>query len=330
VADAALSRADISARHTACRGLGVASSAASGLATSRPAAKRVPQRLASTLAMLLTVAGLLLAASASMAQTPNEAQALHARYGELREALAQSPFQRPLVLQSGTSDSAPQGDVYAVMEQPFPALAAALREPASWCAILLLQTNVKRCSPEGDAAEPRLEVRIARKYTDSADEAHRVVFAYRVQAAQPDYLRVELSAYEGPVGTRHYRLQFEAVPVDASRVFVHLSYAYEAGLAARLATRAYLASAGRDKVGFSIAGHDASGRPVRVRGIQGVAERNTMRYFLAIEAFLATPAARLEERLRRFHAALERYPAQLHETNLDEYLAMKLAQAPSR
>jgi hypothetical protein len=55
-----------------------------------------------------------------------------------------------------------------------------------------------------------------------------------------------------------------------------------------------------------------------------------MRYFLAIEAFLATPSGRVEERLRRFHASLERYPAQLHETDLDEYLGMKLSKAPSR
>jgi hypothetical protein len=309
----------------------VASSAASGPLVRRPAATRCRRRLASAAALL---AGLLLGApgpmSGAAAEPQAQAQALNARYAELRSALSQSPFQRPLVLQSGTSDSAPQGDVYALMDQPFPAMGASLRRPASWCAILLLQTNVKRCSSEGDVAEPRLAVRIARKYTDSAEEAHRVVFAYRVQAVQPDYLRVELAADEGPVGTRHYRLQFEAIPVDAGRVFVHLSYAYEAGLAARLATRAYLASAGRDKIGFSVSGHDASGRPVFVRGIQGVAERNTMRYFLAIEAFLATPSAHVEERLRRFHASLERYPAQLHETDLDEYLAMKLREAPSR
>jgi hypothetical protein len=304
----------------------VASSAAGPLVC-RPTATRVPQRFASVAAL---VVGLLLGVLASVAGVAAEAQALNARYAELRSALSQSPFQRPLVLQSGTSDTAPQGDVYALMDHPFAAVGAALRQPASWCAILLLQTNVKRCSPEGDAAEPRLAVRIARKYTDSAEEAHRVVFAYRAQAMQPDYLRVELAADEGPVGTRHYRLQFEAIPVEEGRVFVHLSYTYEAGLAARLAMRAYLASAGRDKIGFSVSETDASGRPIPVRGIQGVAERNTMRYFLAIEAFLATPSGRVEERLRRFHASLERYPAQLHETNLNGYLAMKLSEAPPR
>jgi hypothetical protein len=57
--------------------------------------------------------------------------------------------------------------------------------------------------------------------------------------------------------------------------------------------------------------------------MQGVAERNTMRYFLAIDTFLDTASAPIDARLRRFHDALERYPAQLHETEQAEYLAMK-------
>ena len=280
------------------------------------------------------LAGLVLGAGASADDAAEGAQALRARHAELQQALSHSPFQRPLVLQSGSSDSAPQGDVYALLDYPFAAVGASLREASSWCKILILQTNVKRCSPETSAAGAVLQVRIARKYTDATEDAHRVDFDYRVQAVPQDYLRVELAAAEGPVGTRHYRLQFEATPAGARQTFVHLAYAYEAGLAARLATRAYLASAGRDKIGFSVAGQDASGRPVHVGGIQGVAERNTMRYFLAIEAFLATssdpPGRRLEERLRLFHAALERYPAQLHETGLDEYLTMKRRETGAR
>jgi hypothetical protein len=101
----------------------------------------------------------------------------------------------------------------------------------------MLQTNVKRCSPEAGASGAGLQVSIARRYTDSVEDAHRVDFDYRVQSLPQDYLRVELAADEGPVGTRHYRLQFEATPAGA-QTFVHLAYAYEAGLAARLATRA--------------------------------------------------------------------------------------------
>ena len=64
-----------------------------------------------------------------------------------------------------------------------------------------------------------------------------------------------------------------------------------------------------------------------VGGVRGVVERNTMRYYLALEAYLDTldaPAAgRVEKRLRAFHAGLERYPRQAHELELAEYLEIK-------
>lgn len=281
-------------------------------------------------ALLLGVAVLCgLGAAGPSRAAEDAAQALHERHAELQPRLADSPFRRPLLLQSNDSASAPLGQVWAVLEQPFEAVAA-LRQPGAWCDVLILQTNVKRCASAGTGAQRRLEVAVARRHTDAVEQAQPITFRFSVPAVQPQYLAVALSADEGPVGTRHYRLHFEAVPAGERRTFVHLSYAYESGLAARLATSAYLSSAGRDKVGFTVTGRDAEGRPQHVRGLQGVAERNTMRNFLAIESFLATAAAPLEERLRRFHAALERYPAQLRETSLDEYLAMKQREAQSR
>jgi hypothetical protein len=67
--------------------------------------------------------------------------------------------------------------------------------------------------------------------------------------------------------------------------------------------------------------------------MRGVAERNTMRYFLAVEAYLgslaAPPGARVEKSLRNWHGAVERYPRQLHEIERDEYLVMKRLQFAS-
>jgi hypothetical protein len=258
------------------------------------------------------------------------ADALRARFAELQPKLAASPFRRPLLLSSNDSSSAPLGEVWAVLEQPFDAVAAALQLSRHWCDVLMLQTNIKRCAPQGEGAQQRLEVGVARRYTDPVEQAQSMAFHYAVPAAQPDYLSVALSAPQGPLGTQNYRLRFEAVPAGARQTFMHLTYAYEMGFAARVATSAYLSTTGKDKVGFTVAGRDAEGRPAYVRGMQGVAERNTMRYFLAIETFLATASDPLQERLRRFHAALERYPAQLHETEEGEYLAMKQREVQSR
>jgi hypothetical protein len=154
-----------------------------------------------------------------------------------------------------------------------------------------------------------------------------VAFAYRVAAQTPNYLQVRLNAEQGPLGTRDYRIVFEAVAVDSGRTFIHVSYAYGFGTVGRLAMRVYLGTIGKGKVGFTVAGTQADGRPLHIGGMRGVVERNTMRYYLAIEAFLgalsAPPQARMEKRLRDWFAAAERYPRQLHDMEQDEYLDMK-------
>jgi hypothetical protein len=95
----------------------------------------------------------------------------------------------------------------------------------------------------------------------------------------------------------------------------------------RLAMQVYLATTGRNKVGFTVTGAQAGGQPLLIGGTRGVVERNTMRYYLAIEAFLGAlsvpPHARLEKRLRDWFAAAESYPRQLHEMEQREYLDMK-------
>lgn len=92
----------------------------------------------------------------------------------------------------------------------------------------------------------------------------------------------------------------------------------------------YLATAGRDKVGFSIVGRPADGVPQYVRGAHSAIERNTMRYYLAIEAYLGAlslPAPqRFDMRLAVWYAGVERYPRQLHDLERDEYLALKSGQ----
>jgi hypothetical protein len=91
--------------------------------------------------------------------------------------------------------------------------------------------------------------------------------------------------------------------------------------------QAYLGTVGRNKVGFTAVGNESGGRRQSVGGMRGVVERNTMRYYLAIEAYLGalgTPAkSRMEKSLGDWFAATERYPRQLHEMERGEYLDMK-------
>jgi len=270
-----------------------------------------------------------LAAALLIGLLPAQARAqggpdLLARYQSLQPALARSPFERPLILQSGSSSDAPHGDVYAVINHPFAAVAAELRHADNWCELLILPFNVKRCVSSGTPERQALQLAVGRKSEQPIQDAYQVSFDYALRVAEPDYLSVRMTAAIGPLGTRDYRLNFEAIPLPGGRSFVHLSYAYAVGLAARLATQAYLATVGRDKVGFSLVDADADGRGDPVGGIQGVAERNTMRYFLAVEAFLKAPEdSQTEQRLHDWFAATERYPQQLREMGLDSYLVMK-------
>ena len=91
--------------------------------------------------------------------------------------------------------------------------------------------------------------------------------------------------------------------------------------------KAYLVTIGREKVGFSIVGHQRDGRPVYVGSVLGLVERNAMRYYFATDAYLGAyllPAGeQVEARLRDWFASTERYATQLHEMDRGEYLEMK-------
>jgi hypothetical protein len=255
-----------------------------------------------------------------------DAASLKARHAALHEPLRSNQFQRPLYLESGEDSGDLKGDIYAVVEQPYGVVGPALQGIDHWCDILILHQNVKRCRAAPIAGDT-LSLSIGRKFDQPLADAYLFEFLYTVAAARADYLQLELSAAEGPLGTSRYRIVLEVVALDDQRSFVHLSYAYAQGMAARWATQLYLATIGRAKVGFSIVARKADGRPVYIGGTRGVVERNAMRCYLAIEAYLgalSTPAAeRPEKRLNDWYAGVERYPIQLHELERGEYLDMK-------
>lgn len=256
-----------------------------------------------------------------------DAAALHARYEGSRAQLANNPFQRPLVVESTQNSNDLKGEVYAVVDQPFGVVGPALQGMDHWCELLILHLNVKNCSSSGKPPNEVLSLVVGRKFDQPLDDGYKVDFAYSTPAATPDYLRVQMAADSGPVGTRDYRLALEAVPLDDRHSFIHMSYSYAYGTAARIGMQAYLSTAGRDKVGFSVTGKGDDGKPIYIDGVRGVVERNTMRYYLAIEAYLdtlaAAPAEREEKRLREWFDATERNALQLHEMSRDDYLTMK-------
>jgi hypothetical protein len=267
------------------------------------------------------------AASAAAAPAPAApasgvlgAKALRARYEALSDRMTNNMFGKPLVLDTNNGSDRLLGEVYGRIDVPFAKVTATMQTAADWCQILILHLNVKQCRAEGNM----LYMALGRKYSQPVQDAYKLTFTFQLQHSSPDYFKAGLTAPDGPLGTSNYLIELEAISLDAKRTILHMSYAYSVGLTARLGTSAYLSTTGADKVGFAIVGKDADGQPKYVGGVQGLTERNTMRYYLAIEAYLNAPAPeQLDKRLGDWFDATERYPRQLHEMDREPYIAMK-------
>ncbi|WP_162587455.1 hypothetical protein [Variovorax sp. RA8] len=295
--------------------------------------------------------GLLLAACALGAEAappdPGSAVALREQHRKLAGQLASSPLRRPVHLDSAETDSGLQGDVYAVVDHSLEQVRVALADGTQWCEMLLLHINNRRCrvsrtaapkanstaaegegtpvsrQPEGET----LTLSVVPRYDKPVEQAFELSFVHRVASSSRDYLEVRLSAESGPLGTSNYRVTLEAVPLGERQTFLHFGYAYDHHMVARLATMAYLATFGSHKRGFTVIGKTPTGEPDYIRGLRGLVERNSMRYFLTLDAYLAglgtPPPERAEKRLHRWFEQIEQYPAQLHEIDLATYLEHK-------
>lgn len=274
-----------------------------------------------------SVACVLAMLASSAGANDNSALSLRSKYRELEAKLSSNSFQRPIYLDSTESSDQLTGNAYALVEHPYLQVRDSLGELASWCDILMLHINTKYCKPSKDGAASILSIRVGRKYFQTLDQAYPLVFIYSPIATTPEYFAVKLFAKTGPAGTHDYRIFLEAIPVRYEKTFIHLSYTYTQNFVARVAIQAYLATIGKHKVGFT----EADQLPgTYIGGVRGIVERNTMRYYLAIEAYLealsAAPDEKLEKRLQIWFAATERYPRQLHEMNVDIYMKMKMSE----
>lgn len=257
----------------------------------------------------------------------NPAVPLRAKYVELGPQLSDNQFKRPLYLDSAESPSQLKGDIYALVDYPFAAVKQALSEPDHWCELLILHLNIKYCRASASTAGSMLAVSIGKKHYQPLAQAFGVEFAFNPTATTPEYFDLRLNAKKGPLGTSDYRIRLEAAAIQGGKTFLHLTYSYSYNFAGRAAMQAYLATIGSDKVGFTITSKQTAGQPEHIGGVRGVVERNTMRYYLAIDAYLGAlstpPTQQLEKRLESWFASTEHYPRQLHEVDRAAYLDMK-------
>lgn len=279
----------------------------------------------------LGLATALLVVTAAFGQTPSgthekpSGAALLEKHAALAAQLTQNQYQRQLFLESSENADQVSGSAYAVLDSPMSTVSAAFKSPRRWCDVLILHLNTKYCHAATDASPSTLEVDIGKKTPQALADTFALQFSYRVVAASPTYLEVQLHADAGPLSTSNYLIELQVVPLPEGKSFMYLRYSYGYGVAGRLAMQAYLSTIGRGKIGFS---HLSEGPATSyVGGMRGAVERNTMRYYLAIEAYLASlnqPAAQqFDARLHYWFDATEAYAMQLHELDQTSYITMK-------
>jgi hypothetical protein len=246
-------------------------------------------------------------------------------YQELQEDARRGPFGLPLHLHAEEREDLVRAEVHGILDLPFRRVGPKLAEPSSWCEFIPLNLNIKACTLQVLAPETILTLYIGGKGYQLPEAAWRQEYRFQVRARQRGYVAIFLEALEGLLGTKGQRLEIEMASVLGSTV-VEFRSSYQPSAASRLLTAIYLATLGRDKIGFSRES-SGGGPPGYVKGEQGLIERNTMRYYLLLEAFLDTQglpgSQRFEARLNAAYDLMERFPAQLHEMEKAEYLDTK-------
>lgn len=244
-------------------------------------------------------------------------------YQQLREKLNNNQFNEPIYLDSTQTSKSISGDVYSVINYPYSQVRTALDTPTEWCEVLSLHLNVKYCRALGNN---KIEVYAGTKKPQPLKDAYHMEYNFKPVINNSNYMQIVMDAKSGPMGTSDYYMMMEAIPLQDNQTFIHVRYSYHFGTMAKLATNLYLDTVGSGKEGFTIIGKKADGKPKYVSGLRGAIERNTMRYYLAIQAYMgslsAPPAQQREKRLKAWFASTQRYP-QLYEITEQQYLNMK-------
>ncbi|CAN5833548.1 hypothetical protein BH11PSE12_BH11PSE12_00370 [soil metagenome] len=282
----------------------------------------------------LLLASLVSVCCVAMAQSEPAAgdtvQSMRDKYSAITPQLKQNQFSRPLVLESEEAESQLRGDVYAVVDYPLSVVNAGLNNPEHWCDVMLLHINTKYCHAMVAPEATTLRMYLGKKTPEELSHTTRLNFNYKQVVANAELMQISLTAADGPLGTSDYHIVLSALALSKGKTFLHLTYSYASSLTGRLAMQTYLATLAHNKVGFTKVAQQANGQSSYIGGVRGLMERNTMRYYLAIDSYLATanapPDQQLEKRLQHWYTSAERYPRQLHDVERNDYLEMKRAE----
>lgn len=232
----------------------------------------------------------------------------------------------PLRIQSHEQDRHLRVNVFGLVNYSYAQVADVLASPAAMCDFLILNMNVKACTYLPGKQRADMVIYVAGKKYASLYRTLQIEPYFELQKRDKNYLRVLMASHRGSWGMKEYSVLVEASPYK-NKTLVRFTSNYEASRINKAATTAYLKTFARKKVGFTVIGKNQQGQPEYVRGMQGVIERNAVRSYLALQAYLGTANTpskqRFESRLRRWFDLTDVYTRQLHEMHWQPYLRNK-------
>ena len=99
---------------------------------------------------------------------------LKAKYTELNQQLLNNQFQRELYLISSESQHDLKGEIYAVVDYPFPTVSNALSNADHWCDALILHIDIKYCHASGNEPNTVLKVNLGTKNEQALAQTYGV------------------------------------------------------------------------------------------------------------------------------------------------------------
>ncbi len=209
---------------------------------------------------------------------------------------------------------------------PFFEFANRLSQASEWCEFIPLHLNVKACMYQSVHGNTKLGFYVSTKRYRTPDQSRLLLLDFEAGVVDGVFI-ARFTAKKGPYGSSDYDFRFRAIGRDGG-IYLEFDLSSRPGMAASL-SRLYLATAGRRKIGFSVAETKQNGEVRYVGGQRGGAERNIVRYLLSIQAYFEVAGADTDEmryrrRLERWFDHTEKYHAQLYEMSRSDYLSIKL------
>ncbi len=261
---------------------------------------------------------LLLLPFSLLAENNDHIKQLEQIYASIQNKSLQLLPDQAIHIQSSVNKDRLHADVYAVKNIAFEQLVKKINRPKQWCRFITLHLNIKACVYRLEP-EAGLSFYAGRKFYEPAENAFELSYRFTVKTKTENYFELLLSANEGPFSTRDYQIKLEVLKTGDD-VLLHMSLSYLSSFTSRLGTSVYLSTIGSDKVGFSQQ-KSADGGVKFIQGVEGIIERNVMRYFLALSVYLENGDQ--QQMVERWFDATEQYARQLNEVEKKDYLQAK-------